>query len=430
MGILRFQDVTDWQDAVMNEQRVLTSDPDDAGPIGRRACSPTKHTATWIQFDPTSAKLTYGPEKEIEVYRGHERLLPKDLQQKLGTREIRGWLFQVRESGPNPQPSSFALLDGKEILLSKLPHSRNYFVRRTLKPCKHEKGVWTQVARAWDQYPEMQLADERLDHLLQELSITPFVSFKGCRAAWAIVPERFEVLGEERFDTLDDYTVAALEIPFAQAYELLKIDPAIQRALDLTDAGCLFDKYHAVEDVRAAIRHGCRPPKGPLRRRVTEGLYQNRGELMKAACCAALCGREVLDAGDSVVDSAILLYHRFAYNFVDRERKPVIRPRRTAKQLGDRSVAGSAEIETGERFRQQERIREFTTQWRELGYDAAVVKLTCIITHILQAKEDMIDETFVLTLQPPLAGWPAGWKRPEGLDEAQQRLNKVFKGLL
>lgn len=395
--------------------------------MGRRACSPTKHTATWIQFDPASAKLTYGPEKEIEVYRGHERLLPKDLQEKLGTREIRGWLFQVRESGPNPQPGSFALLDGREILLSKLPHSRNYFVRRTLKPCKHEKAVWTQVSRAWDKYPEMQLADERLDHLLQELSITPFVSFKRCQAAWAIVPKRFEVLGEERFDTLDDYTIAALEIPFEQAYELLKIDPAIQHALDLTDSGCLFDKYQAAEEVRAAIRHGFRPPRGPLRRPVTEGLYENRHKLVKAACWAALCGREVPDADDSLVDSAVLLYHRFAYNFVDREEKPVIRPRQTAKQLGNRAAAERSEFEWGGLFIEKERIREFTAQWREQGYDAAVGKLMCIIAHVLQANEETIDEAFVDTLRPPLDAWPAGWKRPEGFDEAQQRLNRLCK---
>jgi hypothetical protein len=425
MGILRFQDVTDWQDEAVEENRVLGSDADDAGPIGKRAASPAKHTATWIQFESASGKLVYGPEREIEVYRGYERLLPQDLQRKLGSREIRGWLVQVREAGPNPQPGSFALLDGKEILLSKLPHSRNYFVRRTLKACKHEKSVWAQVARAWDQYPQMNLADERLDRVLQDLAVTPFVSFKRCRAAWAIAPTRFEVLGEERFDTQDDYTIAALEIPFEEAFELLRMDPAVQNVLDLTDAGCLFDKYQVLEDVKATMRHGFDPPKGPLRRPVTEGLYENRDELVKAACWAALCGREVPDAENSVVHSAVLLYHRFAYNFVDREKEPVIRPRQTANGLGDRSADARSEFDWEGLFGETERVREFTAQWRDQGYEAAVAKLMSIVAYVLRADEQTIDEAFVNTLRPPLAGWPAGWERPKGFDEAQQRLNRL-----
>ncbi len=424
MGILRFQDVG-WQDEVIQERRVLASDPDDAGPIGKRAASPAKHTATWIQFESDSGKLVYGPEKEIEVYRGHEKVLPQGLQQKLGIREIRGWLVQVRDAGPNRQPYSFELLDGKEILLSKLPHSRNYFVRRTLKPCKNEKSVWAQVARAWDKYPEMNLADERLDRLLQDLAVTPFVNLKRCWAAWAIAPTRLEVLGKERFDTQDDYTIAALEIPFDDAYERLRTDPAIQHALDLTDAGQLFDRYQLVQDVKATARHGFRPPSGPLRRPVTEGLYENRHELVKAACWAALCGREVADAEDSVVHSAVLLYHRFAYNFVDREKKTVLRPRQTAMELRDRSTTAPSEFSWEALFGEAERIREFTAQWRDQGYDAAAANLMSIVRYVLQADEETIDEAFANTLYPPLAGWPTGWEHPEGYDEAQQRLNRL-----
>jgi hypothetical protein len=248
---------------------------------------------------------------------------------------------------------------------------------------------------------------------------------KRCWAAWAIAPTRFDVLGKERFDTQDDYTIAALEIPFEEAYELLRTDPAIQQALDLTDAGQLFDRYQLVQDVKATARHGFRPPSGPLRRPVTEGLYENRHELVKAACWAALCGREVADAEDSVVHSAVLLYHRFAYNFVDREKKPVIRPRQTATELGDRSTAARSEFDWEALFGETERIREFTSQWRDQGYEAAVGKLMFIIAHVLRADEATIDEDFVKTLRPPLAGWPTGWKRPEGFDEAQQRLDRL-----
>jgi len=427
MGILRYQDVADWQHAATNELRDLARDPDDAGPIGRRAGSPIKHTATWIGLDRVSGKLTYGPETEIEVYRGHEKLLPKELQEKLGTREIRGWLFQVRKAGPNPQPDSFALLDGKEILLSKLPHSRNYFVRRTLKPCKHEKAVWAQVERAWDKYPEMYLDDERLDRVLQDLSATPFVGFKECRAAWSVTPKRFDVLGRERFDTLDDYTIAALALPFEQAYDWLIIDPAIQQALDLTESGCLFLQYQSAKDVKAAILAGFRPPKGPVRFPVTEGLCENSGKLMEAACWAALCGREVPAASDSVAESAVLLYYRFAYNFVDREKHPVVRSPRISRELGSLPQSESLERQRSESFGEAEKTRDFTAQWWELGDSAAVGNLMLIIDRVLQADEDQIDEEFAATLRPPLEGWPPGWKRPAGLDHALRRLNKLDK---
>jgi hypothetical protein len=430
MGILRFEDLTALQDALLKERRALITDPDEAGPIGKRACSPIGHTATWIRFEPNSGKLAYGPEIDIEVYRGYEKLLPPDLQQKLSMREIRGWLFQVRESGPNPKPHSFALLDGKEILLSKLPHSRNYFVRRKLRPCKHEKSVWAQVARAWDRHPEMQLADERLDHILQELAVTPFVTFKGCRAAWAIAHEQFDVLGQERFDHLDDYTIAALEIPFEEAYELLKIDPKIQHAFDLTDSGCLFHRYKTAEQVRLAIRYGYRPKEGPVRLPVTDGLFQNRHELMRAACYAALCGREVEDAGDSVVDSAVFLYHRFAHNFVDREKSPVVRPCGGPTKQQDQQAPVWAGLTLSDSFEEKERTRESTAQWLQQGYNSGVLNLMRVIAHVRQATDSEIDEDFVATLRPVLTGWPPGWKRPEGLDDSLQRLNSAARRIV
>src|SRR5579863_1893314 len=123
MGIFRLQDVTDWPPAAIKELRDFTRDPDDAGPIGRRAGSSIAHTATWISLDTGSGKLVYGPEKAIKVYRGHEKILPEELQHRLGLRDIRGWRFQVRLAGPNPQPGVLALLEEKEILFSKLPHS-------------------------------------------------------------------------------------------------------------------------------------------------------------------------------------------------------------------------------------------------------------------------------------------------------------------
>jgi len=423
MGILRFNDIPDWQVAAGKEERLLHADPDDAGPVGRRRPAPVEHSATWIQLDPESGELVYGGEIAIEVYRGHDKLLPESVQQKLGMREIRGWLFQVRQSGPAARPESFARLEGKEILLSKLPHSRNYFIRRALKPCKHEKAAWRQVERAWDKHPEIAFADDRLDRLLQELSVTPFVSFKGCRAAWAVVPERFPVLGEERFHTDDDYTIAALAIPFDEAYALLKTHPAIQHALNLTDDGCLFDGYHTAADVNAAVRHGLPPPKGPVKRKVTQKLYDNRDELLRAACCSALCGREVPDVHDSVARSAVIFYHRFAYNLVDRETEPEARPRRVKTLPANAGVAvQTTELEVSEPFGEREATREYTARWRTLGYDAAVSEMTRLIEYVLRAAEESIDEQFVATLRPALAGWPPGWRPPEGLDEALRRL--------
>lgn len=427
MGIVRFEEVTEWQRAALKEARVLAADADEAGPIGKRASSPISHTATWIRLDSATNKLVYGPEIDIEVYRGHEKLLPTALQQKLGMRDLRGWLFQVRESGPNSNPRSFALLDGKEILLSKLPHSRNYFVRRTLKPCKHEKSVWSQVERAWDRHPEIPLSDERLDRILQEMSVTPFVSMKGCRAAWAIAPERFEVLGSERFDYLDDYTIAALEIPFERASKVLISDSKIQHALDLTDGGSLFHRYRAADFVRAAIRHRLGGGKGPVRTQVTEGLYENRHKLMRAAICAALCGREVRSAGDSVTDSALLLYHRFAYNFVGREERPVTRPWRDAKTPDDFEAPQPQGPAWSVAFEEDERTREFTVEWRELGEEAAKTQVMRLVNHVLEAPNDSMDEDFVGTLRPALAGWPAGWNKPENFDKAMQRLNDAAR---
>ena len=50
-----------------------------------------------------------------------------------------------------------------------------------------------------------------------------------------------DVLGDERFDTNDDYTIAALGMPFDKTYRLLRSNGAVQDALDLTDSGHLFD---------------------------------------------------------------------------------------------------------------------------------------------------------------------------------------------
>lgn len=395
MGILRFRDLDDWQHAVIKEQHDAARDPDDAGPIGTRALSPILHTATWIQLDPSSGQLVYGPEMQIEVYRGHDKDLPEALQQKLGMRGIRGWFFQVRKAGPNPQPESFALFEGKEILLSKLPHSRNYFMLRKLKPCKHEKSVWDRVARAWDKYADMPLADERLDRLLQELSVTPFMHSKGCLAAWAVTPKRFDVLGHERFDTNDDYTLAALEIPFAKACELLQVDPALAKALHATEEGSLFHDYQRGEDVKEATRQGLRPPKGPVRHSVTPALRENSRQIMEAACWAALCGRVLPDAGNSVAQGALLLYHRFAYNFVERE----------------------ADL-TKEKFR---------AHWRKLGYDASVQRVNQIVDHVLRSEADGIGEDAASGIRAALAGWPPEWKKPADLQEAMRRLSGIIR---
>ncbi|HTA44622.1 MAG TPA: hypothetical protein VK789_19375 [Bryobacteraceae bacterium] len=421
MGILRFPTVDEWQRAATKERREAMRDPDDAGPIGARAPSPATHTATWIRLDRASGQLIYGPEKKIEVYKGQDKELPEDLQQKMGMREIRGWLFQVRKTGPNPQPDSFALFEGKDILLSKLPHSRNYFVRRKLKRCKHEKAVWSQVARAWEKYAEIQLADERLDRLLQELSVTPFLHSKDCLAAWAVVPQRFAVLGDERFDTADDYTIAALDIPLEEAIEWLKTDPAIQAALAATENGRLFDGYQSVRDLTNHVVQGFRRRSGPIRFPVTAALRERKEELMEAACWAALCGREVRDAKDSVAQSAVLLYHRFAYNFVDRKKNP--HPPISEDQQNEPQGECSG-FEWSESFAEEQLTRESTDQWRELGQSAAAMALPKIIEHVLNAQEDRIDEEFVHTMRPALAGWPSGWKRPESFDQALKRLNK------
>lgn len=268
----------------------------------------------------------------------------------------------------------------------------------------------------------MRLVDERLDCVLQGLSVTPFVTFKGCLAAWAVAPTRFDVLGEERFDTADDYTIAALEIPFEDAHELLKIDPAIQGALAATEEGRLFDGYQSVQHLMAAIGHGLHPRKAPVYHFVTEKLCENSAQLMEAACWAALCGRTVPDAGDSVSQCAVLLYHRFAYNFVDREKNPVVRPRRVS--TGCQTAVDS---KPGPDLVEEEAKRRFTKQWQELGYDAAAEKLLCLIDYVLQAEQDWIDEKFVSTIRPPLDGWPPGWKRPEGFSQALRRLHNPCK---
>jgi hypothetical protein len=65
MGILRFEDVEELDDAVMNEGRMLASDPDEASAIGSRKGSPPEHTATWIHLDPVTGTLVYGREMEI-----------------------------------------------------------------------------------------------------------------------------------------------------------------------------------------------------------------------------------------------------------------------------------------------------------------------------------------------------------------------------
>jgi hypothetical protein len=407
MGVFRFQEISDWQQAAMKERNFLLRNPDDAGPIGRRAQSPIQHTATWITIDPKSFKLLYGKEKSIEVYRGHERLLPEDLQRKMGMRQIRGWMFQVRKEVPKSGSDSFDLFAGKEVMLSKLPHSRNYFVRRRLQACKHEKAVWRQVARDWDRHAEQAFAEERLEEVLEELAVTPFVSFKDCLAAWAVAPKRFDVLGKERFDTSDDYTLAVLDVPFEDAYQLLWTDPAIQETLAATLNGTLFMGYQTAQDVRGAIRTGFRPRRAPVRPPVTDELRERREALMEASCWAALCGREVPDAGDSVAESAVLIYHRFALNFVHRQR--ISRASRCPPKAEpvDRSPAMT---------------REFTAQWREIGFDDAAKRLTRIIDHVLQAEEAEVNQCFVGTLRPPLAGWPVGWERPDGLDQALRRL--------
>jgi hypothetical protein len=424
MGILRFQDISDSREAAIHDRLSVARDLDDAGPIGRRALLPIDHQATSIKFDPASGRLVYGPELKIGVYRGHEKLLPEPLQRKLGMREIRGWLFQVRKARSRGETDPFSLLQGKEILFSKLPHSRNYFVRRKLKPCKHEKAVWAQVERAWDKYRNTPLMDERLDRVLQELSVTPFVSFKDCQAAWAVSPKRFDVLGTERFDTHDDYTVAALDIPFEDAYELLLTEGEIQDALTATEEGRLFESYRSIYDVMAAVRAKIHPGTGPVYRSVTEGLYENRGKLMEAACWAALCGRETPDTGDWVVSSAVRFYHRFAYSFVKREENPVRRPRRGVGKLEDRLTVKSAEEIWSDSLAEEETIREYTEQWRKLGCKIASAKLKLIIGHVLQADKSLIDQDFVGSMRPPLAGWPPQWKRPDGLQEALQRLSR------
>jgi hypothetical protein len=208
-------------------------------------------------------------------------------------------------------------------------------------------------------------------------------------------------------------------MPFDEACGLLSVHPSIRNALDRTDSGRLFVRYLSPRDVLAAVTNKAKPPKGPLRRNVTQELFDNREELMKAACQAALCGREVPDAGDSVARSAVLLYHRFAYNFVDREKDPVIRPPQDQMDAGP----GTSEPDF-EGLEEYEMTREFTARYGELGFNRAAALLLQVIAHILQAGERAIDEDFVRTLRPALAGWPPGWKRPEGFEKALRQLNR------
>lgn len=414
MGIIRLSDVTEVGEAARLDEQRSICDPDTAGPIGRRAPRPSEHSATLIAKD-ASGEIVYGPEIPMEIYKGNEKLLPVELQGKLGLREIRGWLFQVRA---DENATAFQTLKGKAILLSKLPHSRNYFLLRRLKTCKYEKSIWRRVADAWDDCSDIPLVDERLDRILEDAAFTPFVSHKRCQACWAISARRFNVLGSERADTEDDYSVAALDLPIEEACELLRTHPAIQRALDRTDDGTLFENYQRPDEVKLAVGIGLKPPKGPLFRRVSEQLYERRLELLEAACWAALSGRETVTVSESVSRSTVLMYHRFAYDFLRREVNPEPRPMR--RNQFPASAVSDLVCQAAE-FSEQEQIREWTSRWREIGYVEALTKITAVIDGVLQ--QESVNQRYVEYIRPALAAWPTNWKRPSRLAEALSKLS-------
>ena len=416
MGILRICDVAGWRHASRSERHLLFGDPDDAGPIGTRGAIPAEHEASWITLDEEKGRLVFGPEEKIEVYQGRDADLPRQLQQKLGLRGIHGWLFQVRDSGPNAQPRSFARLAGKEIMLSKLPYSQNYFVRRTLKPCKHERSIWDRVARAWDAHPEIKLADDRLDRLLRDLSMTPFISSKGCQAAWALSPKRFRVLGRPRSESGADYTVAALAMPFKQAYQILLSDRAVQDALEATETGVLFAHDKVGSEVKRTARTE-NPVRGPVRRYITEQLHAHRHQLMEAACWAALCGKNSAFASNLVGRTAARIYHDFAYNFTHREHRKdrVPRPYISLRDPGRVPVPASQDADEAQ---------DYEAAWKRLTPAAAAPKVRELIKYVLGVRPERIGNEFVRSLRPPLAAWPREWEKPEGLSQALKRMDQ------
>jgi hypothetical protein len=60
-----------------------------------------------------------------------------------------------------------------------------------------------------------------------------------------------------------------------------------------------------------------------------------------------------------------------------------------------------------------------------MGDEVAAAELMRLVHHVLDASDDEIDEKFIGTMRPALAGWPAGWTKPERFDEALLRLSRA-----
>ena len=336
MGSTLSDQLDDYWDAEAKERQNQFYDPDESGPVGSRQQFPFQHTATLIVLDKRTMRLVYDREVPLEVYLGKEEPLSPELQRLAGMSSFRAWLFQTRARSPKlpNNREAFQLLRDATVVLSKVPHSRNYFTRATLKKTSYdvERNLSRHLVPLLAEDRFMCISpDVRLGKAIEEMRFTPFVSHKDCHAAWASQARTFPQLIGGRSDSVDEYCLGVLPadlLPdsrlgvFETAVELLKSEPIVETLFEKTLDGQLFANFLNTDQLRKA--HAPSAIRGPVARQVTPELMENREELMEAAIWGALSGRmslEVPQKRSRVSKQLKRLYVQFAYNFVARQEK-------------------------------------------------------------------------------------------------------------
>jgi hypothetical protein len=313
MGTITLKSIEPWKFSQI-------ADPDAAGPIGSRASSPKKHTATRIELGPKG--LTYADEVSLAVYSGEFRDLPRSLATKLNLRTVRGWLFAVTEQNAEKRKA----LQGSTLHFSALPHSRNQFFNGSLKPSNHKDKdrVYGRVAKALDETPAELLADEKLAVAFRQLPFCPFFEDSKGVACWMVMTDAEPSVKQHPFSQDGEYCLGITE----RADDLTRLltDPFLETQLSKTRDGTIFSLYPAgkvrIEQNKINEVHGIRPMKGPVFRYVTDNAVQASENLMTAACRGALAGlsqEELGLGGDRLVSHrAAIIYQRLLYAHVKR----------------------------------------------------------------------------------------------------------------